>query len=94
LGRRLLGAVWNALARDHVHVLLLVLGVPVSRQNRQADEAVTLGHSATSWRVGNALRNRPFGRSLQCGRGAVAATLAGVRKKVRYMTSHFFWKLG
>jgi len=41
--------------------------VPVSRQtNGQTDEAeaVTLGHSATSWGVGIP-RNRPFGRSLQ-----------------------------
>jgi len=65
-GETAVGSCWEALALARDHVLLLAFGwVPVvSRQNGQADEAVTLGHSATSWGVGNP-RNRPFGRSLQ-----------------------------
>jgi len=54
--------------------------LPVSRQNGQADGAVTvtLGHSATSWGVGNP-RNRPIW-PLSSVVGAVAATLAGLEK--------------
>ena len=52
--------------------------LPVSRQNGQAGEAVALGHSAT-WGVGNP-RNRPIW-PLSSVVGAVAATLAGLKKK-------------
>ena len=70
-----MGAVGNALARDHV----LLLGTPVSRQNGQADEAVTLGHSATSWGVGNP--KKPSVWPLSSAVGAMAATLDGLEKK-------------
>ena len=48
-------------------------------ENDQADEAVTLGHSATSWGVGNPKKSSVW--PLSSVVGAVAATLAGLEKK-------------
>ena len=49
-GETAVGSCGNALTRDHV--LLWPLGAR-QQKNGQADEAVTLGHSAISWGVGN-----------------------------------------
>ena len=76
-GEGCVGSCWEALARDHV----ILLGARVSRQNGQADEAFTLGHSATLWDVGNP-RNRPFLAALFSGRRC-GRDLGWVRTKVR-----------
>jgi len=76
LGRRLLGAVWNTLARDHV--LLLGARQQTKWSGGRGDEAVTLGHSTTSWGVRNP--KKPSVWPLSSVVGAVAATLAGLEK--------------
>jgi len=76
-GRRLLllGAVGNAMARDHV--LHLSARQPVRRQNDQADEAVTLSseplarHSGRSREASRTLENiysAPHSSGSRCGR--------------------------
>ena len=79
-GETAVGSCWEPLARDHV----LLLGA----HQPSADKMVrwtrpslwTLGHSATSWGVGNP-RNRARLAALFSGRRYMAATLAGLEKK-------------